>query len=857
MLGGVMRAAPIVGLIALMCASAVLAGQTQDENWKRCAGSDPAARISGCTALLQANRGTNEELATAYMDRGTAYTVNGNYDRAIEDLSQSLRLNPKSAEAFYNRGYAFAAKGDDENALKDYDDALRLNPNFVFAYRGRGNVYVDQGNYERALQDFNDVVRLSPDDPIGFELRGGAYDYNGDFDLALQDFDQAARLNPKSPDPLLERGLVYVHKQDYDRAIQDYNQVVQMNPGFAAAYDRRGYAYYRKHDLDRAMKDFDQAIKLDPKNYDALDNRANAYDDKGEFDKALKDYAEALRLVPNDPVIFIDRGLAYSRKGDLTRAIQDYDQALELNPKSYTATMDRGDAYVQKGDYDRAILDYNQALQLLPHSIEAVMSRGGAFFSKEEYDRAITDFDEAVRLDPKSADALTDRGNAYMGKKDTERAIQDYNQALLLDPKNVATLTSRSQAYTALGQYTAAANDLIAALREDPAYPYYSLWLYVARVKSGQDGRAELEKNAAAQKKLTEWPGPVFNLFLGKTTPEVMLAAASNPDAKKDHEQHCEAYFYLGEYALMKGNAAEAKRFFQQSVDTGVKNFIEYADAQVELKRMPAGGTEVAVNRGFAPEPANPVATIRTGKYYALVIGINQYRLPMPGLKTAVADAQAVAKDLREIYGFEVKLLLDGAATRVNILEAITDYRNSLGPNDNLLIYYAGHGYSDKDADKAYWLPVDADSSWSPNRISADDLTSGVRVQLARHVLIISDSCYSGDLSRDADVVPRSTERQAYERYLQRMLDSRSRTIMASGGDEPVSDGGSGGHSVFAYELLQSLEHVDEDMFTAGDLFSIHLKQRVGGNSQQQPRYDIIRASGHDEGDFVFVRHAP
>jgi Skp family chaperone for outer membrane proteins len=276
----------------------------------------------------------------------------------------------------------------------------------------------------------------------------------------------------------------------------------------------------------------------------------------------------------------------------------------------------------------------------------------------------------------------------------------------------------------------------------------------------------------------------------------------------------------------------------------------------------PAPTAPVQVARTLVPstpEPDNPqpaVPKLNNGKYYALVIGIDKYPDPLPKLKTAVADAQAVAKVLQVRYGFEVKTLINEQATRANVLDAIYQYRLKLkaADNDNLLIYYAGHGYSDKEAGKAYWLPVDADSAW--NRISADDLTSGVKVQPARHVLIISDSCYSGDLSRDVSIVPRRTDQQAYLTYLGKMLGSRSRTIMASGGDEPVADGGEDGHSVFAYALLQALEHADEDMFTAGDLFNFHLKQRVGGNSDQQPRYDIIRNSGHDEGDFVFVRRA-
>ena len=714
-----MRAAPMISLIVLLCVATALRAQTREENWKRCADNDLQVRIAGCTVLIQSGTEADAALARAYNNRGVAYS------------------------------------------------------------------------------DLN----------------------------------------------------------DFDRAVPDFDQALKLNPSYALAFSSRGSAYYRKKDYDRAIKDYDQALRLKPDDAFYFDSRGNVYDDKGDSDHAFQDYAQAIRLDGKNGSYYVDRGLAYGHKGDTSHALADFDEAVRLNPEDAVAYASRGSLFAQNGDYEPAIRDYNQAVRLTPNSPNALIARGAVYLKQDDYDHTIEDMDQALRMNPKAADALANRGEAYRGKKQFERAIQDLDQSLLLNPDNPAALTSRSQAYISLGRFANAATDMAAAQKLQPDYPYYPLWLYVARERAGQDGRIELEKSSR-QAKLTEWPGPVFNLFLGKATTETLLAAASNSDAKKDREQHCEAYFYLGEYALIKGNAADARRFFQQSVNTGVTAFVEYADAQAELKRVP--GVEVAeLKRGFITDTVAPVAGVQTGKYYALAIGINQYRLPMPGLKTAVADAQAIAKDLRDIYGFEVKLLLDGAATRVNILDAIMEYRNNLGPNDNLLIYYAGHGYSDKEAQKAYWLPVDADSSWSPNRISADDLTSGVRVQPARHVLIISDSCYSGDLSRDADVVPRSTERQAYQRYLQRMLDSRSRTIMASGGDEPVADGGSGGHSVFAYELLQSLEQVDEQMFTAGDLFALHLKQRVGGNSEQQPRYDIIRASGHDEGDFVFVRRAP
>jgi uncharacterized caspase-like protein len=240
---------------------------------------------------------------------------------------------------------------------------------------------------------------------------------------------------------------------------------------------------------------------------------------------------------------------------------------------------------------------------------------------------------------------------------------------------------------------------------------------------------------------------------------------------------------------------------------------------------------------------------LSAGHYYALVIGNNAYR-NVPRLQTAEADASEVEKLLRVDYGFQTKLLLN--ATREDIFAALKAYRHELDDGASLLIYYAGHGYNDKEIDKAYWLPVDARLDNSANWISADDITAGIKAIPARHVLIISDSCYSGTLTRGlSDML---TERDQRQRYLQKMLAGRSRTLMASGGNEPVTDSGGGGHSVFAGALLRGLTQTGKEQFTAAELFLSYIEESVAGRADQTPEYSPLRNSGHESGDFVFTR---
>jgi uncharacterized protein len=271
------------------------------------------------------------------------------------------------------------------------------------------------------------------------------------------------------------------------------------------------------------------------------------------------------------------------------------------------------------------------------------------------------------------------------------------------------------------------------------------------------------------------------------------------------------------------------------------------------LLLLSVGGQRVGAqnsSRNLSPVPVASEAA-SSGGYYALVIGINVYPKPITSLNTPVHDAEEIARVLRDRYGFQVRLLRNGEATREKILGAITSYESSLRENDNLLIYYAGHGFRNPKANESYWLPSNADSSQSSNRISADDLTAEIASMRASHVLVISDSCYSGGLTRDINDPLLSHGQDA---FLRKMLLNRSRTLMASGRDEPVADGGPDGHSIFAYAVLKALEDERQAMFTASDLFYGGVQRRVAGNSDQVPQYTPIRHSGDEAGDFVFKR---
>ena len=261
----------------------------------------------------------------------------------------------------------------------------------------------------------------------------------------------------------------------------------------------------------------------------------------------------------------------------------------------------------------------------------------------------------------------------------------------------------------------------------------------------------------------------------------------------------------------------------------------------------------VSVLLGFFTSATSFAATaydLDLGRYHALIITNQNYQQLSP-LKTPHADADALAGILRTDYGFRVTMLRD--TNRAGTLDALDQLVEKLTPSDNLLIFYAGHGHLDSATGEGYWLPVTASPRRRSEWISNSDITDTLRATVARHVLVISDSCFSGTLSRSASAGLNVGKDK--RNYYKKLASRISRTALSSGGLEPVDDGGGSGHSVFAGALITALRRNNEQILEAESLYS-QIKRPVALNSSaiQKPQYSDVRATGHDEGDFLFFK---
>ncbi len=255
--------------------------------------------------------------------------------------------------------------------------------------------------------------------------------------------------------------------------------------------------------------------------------------------------------------------------------------------------------------------------------------------------------------------------------------------------------------------------------------------------------------------------------------------------------------------------------------------------------------------------PQRPLKVPGLGRYHALVIGNNSYKGGMQKLSAARNDAEEIEKILKQRYGFKTKLLLD--ADRYEIMSALNALRENLTDDDNLLIYFAGHGVIEKTASgeaRGYWLPVDAEPNNNANWISNTAVTEIIETIPAKHVLIVADSCYSGTLSSApvARVLP-DMPTEAKLRHIGVLAKARARIVIASGGLRPVIDHVGGKHSVFAQAFLETLQGNPEVIDVWGLYRSIRERmQRVTRQLgiDQEPQYAAMKHAGHGGGVFFF-----
>lgn len=243
--------------------------------------------------------------AEALLREGTAQYRNQRYRDAEASFDRLIELNPELPEAYYNRARVRTALGEYDAAIADYSQALRLQPQFVAAYINRGLAYQQIATTPQQLQ------------------------------AAIADYTQAIALDDAAPIPYLNRANVYAALGEFDRALADYDRALDLDANYIEAYYNRALTYEQLGRAEAALDDYAAALAaITPERTQyaipVYLSRSSLYLRLGEWQQAIEDCNRVLARDSQNPEAYGNRGLAYGALEQSDRAIADLERAVQL-----------------------------------------------------------------------------------------------------------------------------------------------------------------------------------------------------------------------------------------------------------------------------------------------------------------------------------------------------------------------------------------------------------------------------------------------------------------------------------------------------------------------------------------------
>jgi len=290
--------------------------ETRDPDWVE------RSRAACTQAASLGNGGAEAHNCLGLLANGT-----GQYEAAVRQFQETLRIEPTSDRGYIGLAQAQEQLGKLEEAEKTFQQAITLRPNYGPAYSWLGRFYFNRGRYDDAARMFRAVVDLSPDSFLGYSNLGGAYVMQGRFAEAIEPLKTSIAIRPSS-----------------------------------SAYSNLGTAYYDLQRYADAARTYEEAVKTDPRDYALWGNLGDAYYwTPGEQSKAPAAYQKAVTLAqeqlavnPKDPLLRSYLATYQAMLGDRRAALASIDRAFQPAPRDPELMFNAALVYTQFGEKDEA-----------------------------------------------------------------------------------------------------------------------------------------------------------------------------------------------------------------------------------------------------------------------------------------------------------------------------------------------------------------------------------------------------------------------------------------------------------------------------------------------------------------------
>ncbi|MEP7079459.1 MAG: tetratricopeptide repeat protein [Ginsengibacter sp.] len=823
----------------------------------------------------------------AWNSRGNLYKNMGKYQLALSDYTQAILGDPKNIDALYNRGGMFLKMMQPQKALADFNAALLLDPNFSEALYNRADTYTLLGKYESALEDYNFLLKTTPENTDILTSRAICFSKMGNKDLAIKDFNRALSINPDSFFTLMQRGDFYNNQLEYDKAISDYSKAILVDPKAQEPRNNRANIFFVQKNYDLAASDYSVALQYFPDNVALLSNRAYVYKFQKKYDLAKADFYKALTLDPTSAVSWSKLGSVYQETVQFDSAIICFKIALKLDPAAASNYNNLGSIYSNQSKNDRALESFNKALELDPNLVPALNNRGLYFYKTAKINEAIADFRKGLIIEPGNSFLHVNLILVYLATDQFKSAATVYSN---YKQKKLTSYIDEFPAWNFLKNYIIAccehierkdyenARLLLNHSLEDyqdvnsSTNPGLSINIEYTNVLSKL---AFVNEQLGNKEKALEFYKKAFVIYPEANGLSARIDAISVELKKASYDGKIPVEINLLTPKISRGNSVEASDGLSLFVSATIKDNggvswvkINGKDAVIQPGGYISASIEGKMN-SFTIQAANKNGVISSQTYeiergakttnemnipvippterpgfHAVLIACSDYNgskwKPLP---TTLDEAKAYKNVLIEKYGFAKENIVEVYnKDRREILNILSSKMQSLTPNDNIIILFAGHGtYIKREGSEAigYWVPLNAETQ--VDYISNGNLSEIIYACKAKHVLMLSDACYSAAMrGSDEDAVDRLTARDEWQ--------FKSRQILTSGGLEKVP-----GESIFIKMVIKSLKLNEEKIFSVKTLYN-QIYLGVKNQTEREPELNVFGKDGNEGGQFYFIK---
>jgi tetratricopeptide (TPR) repeat protein len=554
--------------------------------------------VDGCfQESAETKTARHREQALAYFDKGE-------YDKALIEFKNVLKLNSTDPDAHYHTGLIYLKRGtmqDLQQAFKEFSATVELDPTNQDAQLKLGQLLLLAGQPEKARSHADIVLATAPDNKDGVALRGTSLLREEKFEDAVTELKKAIALDPQNINNYLELARAYIRLKDYGFTEFTLQEGLRVHPHSLELRFALGDLHLMREKPDLAEAEYKRALNDAPDQPEPHLKLGYFYVSTNRLTEAEATYLAWAKARPQDETPFVTLGGLYQFTGHLKQAIENYQKALVLNPKSTTARnplipllidarqFDEAekqtrvileansndpkgrlfDGYLKlaRGDIDKAIAVLQPLSREDARSPKVHQFLGMAYAKNNDLAQAIQELSEAVKLDPNSYEPRTALAAAYFNQGSEDLAIEQAQAAIRLNPQSVQAATLLGESYFRKGDLLKGKQAFEAIVKVEPGHPlaHYRLGLIAHAKKNDTDALGHFEQALKSNPRFIE---PLAQIAAIKVSQGTQTEARDRLLRHRDlTPKNPQVYNLMGQFFAATKQFDEAEAAFKHAIE--------------------------------------------------------------------------------------------------------------------------------------------------------------------------------------------------------------------------------------------------------------------------------------------------